>query len=138
MRARAAAAATAAAAADLFSLARSVIIYHVLRMQPREYSRMFMLRPRTVAFVVALLCCVFTSRAAFDITSAAGAVTVSTSGSASAKDTAIFITAYTWWELVPIAMLLSTIATGSVGRAHSTNAAPMYGVFGAIAEMQVT
>ena len=120
------------------SLAFAWTTWHVVRLEPQQYSRMFMLRPRTVAGVVVLLFCTFSSRAAFDLAAAAGAVDVSTSGSASVADAAIFIVAYLWWEVVPILVLLTTIAAGRVGlaRAPSADGGEGIGVFGAIQAMQ--
>jgi len=97
---------------------------------------MFMLSPRVVAGVVLMLFAVFVTRAAFDIATVVNAVNVNTGGSATVKDTIIFFVAYLWWEISPIAALLATVATGSVGQRAASTAAPSYGVFGAIASMQ--
>ncbi len=97
---------------------------------------MFMLSPRVVAAVILMLFAVFVTRAAFDVAAVAGAVNVNTGGSATVKDTIIFFVAYSWWEIFPIAALLATVATGSVGQRAASTAAPSYGVFGAIASMQ--
>lgn len=112
------------------------VTYHVLHLEPQQYSRMFMMRPTSVAAVVVVLFVVFVSRAVFDVVTAAGAVTISTGGQASTEDVAIFVSAYLWWEVLPIVLLLATIAAGRVGQASTTAAAPAIGVFGAIQAMQ--
>eukprot|EP01138_Halocafeteria_seosinensis_P004578 gb/GECG01004684.1/.p1 GENE.gb/GECG01004684.1/~~gb/GECG01004684.1/.p1 ORF type:complete len:382 (+),score=37.92 gb/GECG01004684.1/:1-1146(+) len=109
--------------------------YRIHKLKPSEYQRMFALRPTTIVVTNVVLSVVFLSRAAFDLVSGLGAVTISLPPT-SAKEQAAVFAGFTGWEILPILLLFLTLATEREGREATPAPRPSFGIFGVIEEAE--
>ena len=115
----------------LLSLFLLITGLRLRRMAPREWSRMFIFKPTTIAVVDIILFFVFLSRAVFNIVSGTGQFTIDVT-QGGAVHALVVIAIYFFWELFPIVLLLLTVATGAIGkRGKKANGqqVPKMGVF---------
>jgi hypothetical protein len=77
------------------------------------YSRMMILKPVVVQRVNVALSVIFASRAVFNVLSATGAITLPVA-SASAFSDVMVVVVYSVWEILPVSLLLCTLAGGAV------------------------
>lgn len=84
------------------------------------YSRMMILKPLVVQRVNIALSIIFASRAVFNVLSATGAITLPVA-SASAFSDVMVVIVYSVWEILPVSLLLCTLAGGAVEDAAGTS-----------------
>ena len=94
---------------------------------------MFALRPTTIVITNIVLSTVFLSRAAFDLVSGLGFVTISLPPNGPTEQTAVFA-GFTGWEVLPILLLFLTLASEREGREATQTSHPSFGIFGVIEE----
>jgi len=82
------------------------------------HSRMMLVEPRTTAIVNIVLFFVFGSRSVFNVVSAFGVFSLQVESESVAND-AVVVLVYTVWEVVPVVMLLATVAGGGVPERES-------------------
>lgn len=94
---------------------------------------MFALRPTTIVVTNLILSIVFLSRAAFDLVSGLGAVTISLPPNGPTEQTAVFA-GFTGWEILPILLLFLTLASERERSEAIQTSHPSFGIFGVIEE----